>query len=214
MAVVSTDIRGFNGRRVKKVVRVNKDGLFRIAYPEEVVELLGEPKEAVAKTKDEAEKVWEARLKEFTRAMTSTTKVIVYRIQLLADIQEKGRELHRDDVAFGHGLGVLVWADVFEETHVRNTDGEGRYNYKHVRDTTLPWSIRDGGKFPVNVGEMGKRESRRMEWTPEREAFFCHVAELLESLALKLAAISEDKKAFAALAQSALGPLLTEGTKS
>jgi hypothetical protein len=211
MSIVSKETLIFNGQRIKKVVRVNKDGLFKIAYPSEVVELLGDPNDAVAKTKDEAERKWENRLKEFAEAMTETRKVIVYRILIQSIIQGGDTSLRREDISFGHGIGVLLWADVFEETHVINTDGTGRYNYKRIKDTTLPSSVRNGGRFPPRVGETGKRESRIMDWTPEREEFFCHVANLLERLSIKLAAISKDNNAFAALAQEALGSLLTDG---
>jgi len=169
------------------VIRCNRDGLFRIKYPAEVVQLLGEPEEAVAKTMDEAEKEFGQRLWEYEQAGTSTRKVIIYRVEMKAAIlhpDDDRPSLKRNDISFGRGLGVTVWADVFEETCVKLAGDKARYSYDRV-ESELPISIRHSGNFRLGMGA-GAKQDECMEWTPEREAFFCRVAEAMESLCLKL----------------------------
>ena len=200
MAVVRTRTLRFNGREYRQVTRVNRDGLFRIKYPEELVKLLGEPDEAVATTQKEVDQIWGARAKEFTEAQTTRRKVIVYRVQIMARLWTEEKLLDRDDISFGHGLGVLLWADVFEEIEVKLAMGS-RYTYERIRDNNLPSSVRHPGKFDLQLGSLGKKESNVMEWTEEREEFFCKVGELMEGLAIKLDDMTKDPELFAVFAQ-------------
>jgi hypothetical protein len=193
MGVVTTEKIHFDGAPFKKVIRCNRDGLFRIKYPSGLVKALGEPAEAVAKTMDAAEKEFGQRLWDYKQARTSTRKVIVYRINMKAKIwrPEDDIDLHRKDISFGVGLGVLVWANVFDETRVQLGESGAHYTYATVQ-SELPLSIRDSGEFGARVGGRGHKDDCVLEWTAEREAFFCRVAEAMEALCLKLDEMTSD----------------------
>jgi hypothetical protein len=212
MGVVTTETIYFTGVPFKKVIRCNRDGLFRIKYPSSVVKLLGEPEEAVAKTMAAAEKDFEQRLWEYKQAGTTTRKVIVYRVEMKVDIwrPDDDVELKRDNISFAHGLGVTVWADVFEETRVQLASDKARYTYDRV-ESELPRSIRCSGSFGVRH-QRGDQETECMEWTPEREAFFCRIAEAMEALCLKLDKMTKDGgDELARIADTWSGSLLTDG---
>jgi hypothetical protein len=216
MGVVTTETIHFDAAPFKKVIRCNRDGLFRIKYPEALVRLLGDPKEAVAETMDAAEKEFGQRLWEYKQAGTTTRKVIIYRIKLRCSIRHPAtddqpeRTLFRDDISFGNGLGVTVWANVFEETRVQLGDDKARYNYGRV-ESTLPASIRHASSM-MGIGRQGEQDGCAIEWTAEREAFFGRISEAMEALCLKLDDMTaEGAEKLAEIADTWSGSLLTDG---
>jgi hypothetical protein len=210
MAVVETWKMNWQGRNFQRTTRVNKDGLFRIKLPPGVSDKLGCDVEVVAKTKDEVEKLWRKRLKEFEAASTETRKVILYDVGLNAFIMRGDRcALRADDISFAEGLVVAVWADVFEEHRVTSGDIV-KYNYERVK-STLPSSIRSGGRRKTPAVGRTEPAEQLMVWTEEREAFFCRVAEVMETIALRLHEMTnEGADSFAALADAWSGSFLPE----
>lgn len=208
MAIVESFKMRWESGDFQRSTRVNRDGLFRIKYPPGVSEQLGCEVEAVAKTKDEAEKIFRTRLEEYRTVCTETRKVIVYHVEMSAHIRREGRRvLSEDGVSFSRGVAVAIWAEVCEEKKI--TSGKmANYIYETL-DSSLPVSIRHGGRFNDRVRGGDRPEECLMLWTPEREAFFCRVAEMMESLVLKLHDMTDDgSDAFAEIADSWSGSFL------
>jgi len=207
VAIITTRGRIFNGRRFALKVRVNRDGLFRIAWPHEIVDLFGPPVEAIATTQDEALVLWENRVREFTEARTTKRKVIRYRVKIQGKfwVEEGGHWFVRSDVPFGCGLGLLIWAGVYEETCVTRDNAEDVYSYDAIPND-LPLSIRNPGNFGIDRHGQ-RRDTHSIPWSEKGEAFFSRAASLLEKLSVSLADMTSNSKEFAELVETA-GPML------
>jgi hypothetical protein len=210
MGVIQTEKIYFDGLEFLKKTRCNADGKFRIKYPAAVARLLGDPTEAVADTKRGADSAFQERLYEFEQARSSTRKVILYEVKLNSSIARDGiLALSRKDIHFTNGYAISVWAGVFEEERVRR-DGGDIYHYERV-DCSIPNGMVSG--LPnFGLRALNDPKENLVEWTEEREAFFCRVAEVMETLALRLNEMtSEGAEKLAQIADTWSGSLLTDG---
>jgi hypothetical protein len=210
MGVIQTEKIYFDGVEFVKKTRCNADGKFRIKYPAAVVQLLGDPKEAVADTKRAAERAFEGRLDEFKQAKTSRRKVILYEVKLNCRVSRDGRiVLGRNDIHFTTGYAISVWAGVFDEERVRRAGGD-IYHYHRV-DSAISGGMASGSPG-FGLRALNDPKENLVVWTEEREAFFCRVAEVMETLALRLDEMtSEGADTLAQIADTWSGSLLTDG---
>lgn len=201
MAVVSTTDFGFGGRKYKKVVRCNRDGIFRCKLPHEIPDRLGCDEEVTGETLDIMERQFRIKLDEYEKAQTTCSKVILYDIEITAKIEAPRAEgvdpdiyhltIDLDDLGFAKGIAVAVHAGVFtEEATVRGE--QTVYKYVEV-ENSIPRSMKQHGKFSHNgacefetVGLYGTRAENVIPWTEQREAFFRDLGRAMEQLVMQL----------------------------
>lgn len=210
MAKVSTTKVYFDGAEFKRTVSVDAKGVFSINLPQPVVDRLVLAESVVrGRTLADAENAEQKLLAEYKAAQTSTRKCIVYRVELNFTPDPEEHWQKREDISFAPGIAVAVWAGVYTETMTLRAGKPPVYRYEHEK-SSLPREV-EQHKFDTRVGEGREREKRQMDWTPERERFFCRVGELLHGLALKLHEMTAEPEAFAQLAEAmASAPLLAE----
>lgn len=179
MAIISTEEIYFLGKRFRRQVRVLRDGLFRIKYPDFIAEVTGQS-EVCEETIDSALAKFGKTLELFEKANTSKRKIIIYEIQ--------------DKISFSKGIAIGVAASIFNEIRVKMPDGKDHYKYESVGyEDNLPHGLRLNARLKPYPGDQLKAQ-KYMEWTPERHAFFIKIYEAMDNLKNKMAELGDDHK--------------------
>ncbi len=176
MAIVSKEQIYFMGESFHRVVRVLRDGSFRIKYPDVIRETTGVD-DAVADTLSEVFRIFSEELQRYKDSETTTKKVILYDIQ--------------DDISFSHGVALAIAASVAIESKFEY-EGNITYRYDSVKsEDDLPFSIRSFGHLNATYG---KQATNAIDWTPERHQFFTRMCTAMLELKGKLSDLGKDRE--------------------
>ena len=202
MPRVNTNKFGFEGESYTRVTNVDAKGKFSIKLLPQLAEALGYGL-VEADTKAAVEKKWSDAHQAYTECKTTTRKVIAYAFEASGEFEDEDGEEHDfHEITFSEGFSVSAWAAVCIESATVRAD-HTRYKYE-ILESSLP-----EGMGPNNdlVGGYGKKARFTVDWTPEREAFFCMIGKAMMDLMLKLKSIEKPK----ALLERIDSGLLLEG---
>lgn len=167
--------------------------------------------EVKGKTLKECEDRFNKASKDFRERATAVTKVILYNLSANANV-------YRDEtVIFKSSLGSIfdpdrlsfsIAAAVFMESKTVMPGGKTTFDYKEEK-SNIPKSMRARDLLRTR-GEISKC---RLDWTQQREEFFCMVGIGLENLIMKLVQGLEDPEKVLELADSVGGGNLLMNSK-
>lgn len=201
MAVVRTDTYGYKEGEFKRQIRILKDGLFRIKLPPWTKNILSY-EEVYADTQKEAIRKYNQAMKEYEKSQTEKKKVILYEIKYNAYIW--GDAIHREDlkdkedfdpnkrvvilnenkIHFTSGIGLTVSAGVYIERKIK-IEGKNKYTYKYDRvkgEESLTYTYQQDDLTP----SFGDEARNKIDWTPERHAFFEMLHKAMANLIWKI----------------------------
>lgn len=189
MPIINREETFFNGRKFHRIIKVNSAGQFSIGLPQEVAEREGKTC-AAGMTRGQALAEYDAMLARYTESKTSTRRVILYSVEMTMSIVRGDKcVFDRSDVAFTNSECVIgIAAGNYIETKII-TDKGTEYIYK--RDENKGNFYRSS-IYPVRHDAFGRMNnldrphSCAMDWTQEREDFFCRIGLALEQIALEL----------------------------
>ena len=189
MAVLTTTTIKFEGQDFKRQVRILKDGLFRIRLPAVVSKTLQIDSDVIAETKEEVERAFKDRLREYKECRTTTRKVILFGFAANCHIMNEKQTQAvyvANDISFADGTALSFWAEVCEETVIGRSDGKDQYRYDIV-DSDLPLGFGKPNDYDLgNRQDSFHRASNLVEWTSEREIAVAEFCRMLQVLILKL----------------------------
>ena len=195
MATVKTE-KIYIGGRIEFIKKVNCDsaGRFSIKLPGEWVEIL-EYTHVYAGSLADVEKAFDKARKDFTDANTTTRKVILYKIECTAHIEEGTGENRRylydiDQVHFCNGVAIDFGAGVYEEQEIRKPSGDCTYKYVFL-ESSIPLQ---NHILDVKPHSGWDRAENQMPWTEEREKFFAYIATAMHKMVLQLSEVQEKDK--------------------
>lgn len=169
MPVVSKTQHPITGDRTfVRIISVDAGGQFKCNLPAAVERVVGQS-HVVGTTKAEVERAFSAALKTWRESSTRESTVILWRID--GDF----------GASFRTGITLNLCASVFKETVVTSNGSETR-DFDEIGNT-LPEELRRGAHEIERLGRYGKSNVCRMEWTPEREAFFAKLGASMQAVA-------------------------------
>jgi hypothetical protein len=218
MPIISTEKTFVNGEPFTKVIRVLRDGLFRIKMPPCIEESIGIG-EIDHETRAGVDKKFKEVVAKYIASKTYETKVIIYQFKLSGLIQgpahmgeffregeddpmEKICLFRGDDFSFDNGMIVGIKAKVYIESRNEREDGEVYYRYKRVdNEDDLPLGMLDNDCNMLRLQHRGDQISggNRMEWTQERHDFFVSLYHAMSQLILKIKHLTEPEGLLAAI---------------
>lgn len=183
MATVSTETIYFNGAQYRLVYNVDAKGIFYLNIPVEMSERLVIERKQTADTLEKLKQIWKRLFKEYEAASTVTRKIIVYRMEVNAEIHNGVDDflIKKDDISFAGGLALSFEAGVFN-LHTTTTGNKVSESHEHVR-SNIPSSA---SLTHLEYWEWKNGKYGYMDWTEEREKFFIDLIHAFENLILKL----------------------------
>jgi hypothetical protein len=213
MPVISREKYFINGEEIVKITRVLKDGLFRIDLPDYVQEKLGVA-DVSHETRIGADTLYKEVVQNYLDAKTTLKKVILYKFKMNGFVMgpashgeffipgedDPDQEIclfKRGDFHFDRGMVVGVMARVYMEERNEREDGDIFWHYETVdSDDDLPWGILD--KLAPHRQDRAP-EDGRMDWTPQRHAFFVGLHKAMSELILKIETLTKQNKLLEAI---------------
>lgn len=192
MAKIKTFEVRFDGRTIKLPLNCSSKGVFSIKLPEKMTDVLGiaDVVESMVSIEDVENKFHELN-SQFKAACTMERKVIVYRLELDAEIQtgKPGDE----PLVFGDGTGV--WSSqsgirlnfavgVFMETRTVSDRVKNDHTIYSRVEHSIPSSVQlrlEGTRLPSY-----ENRARVIEWSPQAESFFIDFAHRFEDMVMRL----------------------------
>ncbi len=181
MAVISKVSCPFVGdpKFVKKI-SVDSSGQFKCTLPNPVYAAFGKSY-VVGNSLAAAEKEYNVIVDKFHTSATTTRKIIAW-------------DFNGDwDHSFRKGITLNLAAQVFIETTI--TAGDSKLvTYETDRPNDLPGELSNGAHDIVGYS---RTPTGIMEWTPEREAFFCRLANSMLAVVKVIQQLKDPAKAIA-----------------
>ena len=189
MAVVKSWKDRFEGKDTVTRVRFSaKSGMFAIKMEPKLVEKLGIGSDITADTLDAVEKKYWKTIKAYKEARTTRRKIIAYKVEAQVYICREKEDTYfkREDISFGDGCGLTVYAEVaIEESH-HQAKGRVHLSYKHVADSLLPRGMYKSDHGIVKQFGRIDEDIHVIDWTLEREKWFAHVGRQLENMVMNV----------------------------
>jgi len=195
--------RGRQNEFVMKINYTTKRGCFYTKLPEELHGSIG--KEVTGETESETRQRFFDALKEYKEADVTEEKVIIYKIEMTASIDNGKDWKHpdyevvykEDDLSFVEGIGISLFCDV----KIRKEYNTSKFLETEYFETehTIPQSVtRCDGHFRIKID----KECNVIPWTQEREEFFRRTALALEKMVLNIDKFFSEQDKFLQLVDS------------
>lgn len=189
-----------NERNFVREVKCDAGGEFTCRLPDTAASLLGRTEVCGRSLKEVLQNFHEA-IEEYKAINTTRRRVILYQVKMNAYVFEgEFCVLNRDDISFTAGVAVAVMADVYEEVKISGPKG-CQYTYER-KDSKLPRSIQKGTQRLAG-GFYKQPFGALVEWSEERELFFCRLGLALERIAMELDKLSSPDKVLGMIAAGA-----------
>ena len=192
MPVIKTETIHFDNKPFKKVVRLDRrTGQFTIQLPEWMSQMLGiTSQEVFADSLAKVEGAFRDACRRARETATVSRKIIAYHIGVNAVIERQGQTLHQsNDISFAHGVCLSIAAMVcMEYTYTHPESNVAQYKYVRL-ESSLP---HHAGADLVEQNRWAKPTMQRMDWTENREQFFCAVILGLEDLIMQVVHVIGD----------------------
>lgn len=194
MAVIKTQTISVDDGTFEKTIKCDKTGQFSADTPLTWQSALG-IKTVEAKTLKELEIQWHDTARRYRESKTDSHKIIAYMIQNV------------EDISFGKGCGILVYAKVYLEkrTRIKSSPAQYHYNYEEVETKDNLPEILWYSQFREDPRrDDPKGNYRFLDWTQERHDFFIAVADAMGQLIEKLETLQDTKSIDALIASKTL----------
>ncbi len=189
MAIIRTETIYCLKQEFKRVIRYqSRYSEFFITLPASIPE-----KEVSGKTEKEVIERFDAAVAIYEKAITETSKVILYRYEVdayifgpdAADDDDSTFFNSQDNCEFGKtftddGITLKLWAAVYEKAEVVLDGADNYINYEEI-ESPIPESLEPKSTPIPRWGEY-----QEIPWTPENEQFFIDIGRSFEQLIFKL----------------------------
>jgi hypothetical protein len=167
--------------------------------------------EIVHETRAGCVKAFKEAKEKYINSRTTSKKVILYKFKMSGFIQgpakfhdnfipgeddpEETICLFRgEDFSFDKGMIVGVKARIYIQERNEREDGEVYWIYNKVDDADdLPQGLRDDCRPKGRYGDQATNQNR-IDWTPERHAFFVSLYEAMSQLILKIKHLADPEQ--------------------
>lgn len=188
----------FGGHEFYRVINVNSSGQFSCELPQFAHASLGYTT-VTGKTKEEVERGVKKAAEDYDSAVATHRKVIIYHIKRSAYVYHGAGEhkrcvLNLKEVPFTEGAALDFCVGIYDEVANNYPNREPHYEY-NLLESSLPYSVQpDDRNDCLTRYSRGEKIGDAIEWTQEREDFFCKVGLALEHILLGLDVLADQDK--------------------